>query len=78
MIINHRNNQRQDCFDDPSMMINISWGGFGLLLVFVDNGTVVVDVEILGFCGETSGMDVVDEIADDGRGGGVGAESGAG
>jgi len=50
--------------DDQSMMINSSFA----LPVFVDSGTVVVDVEILGFWDETTGIDV----DDDGRGGGTG------
>ncbi len=50
---------------------------FSLILpVVVDNGTFVVDVEILLFFGgETSRIDV-DDNDDDGRGGGVGARGG--
>lgn len=45
------------------------------LPVFVDNGTFVVDVEILVFCDETTGIDD-DDNDDDGRGGGVGGGGG--
>ncbi len=46
------------------------------LPVFVDNGTFVVDVEILFFCDETIGIDDDDDNDDDGRGGGVGDRGG--
>ncbi len=45
------------------------------LPVFVDNGTFVVDDEILFFCGETTGIDD-DDNDDDGRGGGAGGRGG--
>lgn len=51
------------------MMINFVF--FFFLPVFIDNGTFVVDVEILFFCDETTGIDA-DDNADDERGGGVG------
>jgi len=55
---------------DQKMMINIV---FLFLPVVADNGTFVVDVEILLFFGgETIGI----EVDDDGRGGGVGARGG--
>jgi hypothetical protein len=45
------------------------------LPVFVDNGTFVVEDEILFFCAETNGIED-DDNDDDGRGGGVGGGGG--